>query len=302
MVASRGRAVADASLTRFQIMRKRNGFTLVELLVVIGIIALLISILLPSLTRAREAANRTACLSNLRSTMQMMHLYATENKGQIPLGCHSDRYQEAYYVTLGSGSTLHWPSWGVLYKAGYLTDARFLYCPSESQVYHQYDAPSYNAWLPDDASANFNGALRAGYLLRPCSETYQPVLWRSGAPFWPVDNKNFSSANPFVWSPLPKLGRMKRAAIAGDMFINPIRVKTRHKSSFNVAYADGSAEQVDAGSLSKDLPTSIHLYGNPSNNTSIPAGAFDAIANDTTSNANNPVMQAVWEMLDARGR
>jgi len=283
-------------------MRKRAGFTLVELLVVIGIIALLISILLPSLSKARESAQRVACLTNLRSTMQMMHLYATENKGQIPLGCHSDRYQESYYITLGSGSTLHWPTWGPLYKAGYLTDPRYLYCPSENQQYHQYDAAPANAWLPDDASANMNGALRAGYLLRPCTETYQPVLWRSGAPFWPVDNKNYPTANPFVWTSSPKLSRLKRVAIAADMFISPIRITQRHKSSYNVAYADGSAEMVDRGTLTNDLPTSIHLYGKESDNTAIPAGAFDKITTDTTSTANTPVMQAIWEMLDKRGK
>src|SRR4051794_13516534 len=69
---------------RFPI-QKRKAFTLVELLVVIGIIALLIAILLPTLNKAREAANRTQCLSNLRSIHQMLGIYGTSNKDQVPL-------------------------------------------------------------------------------------------------------------------------------------------------------------------------------------------------------------------------
>ncbi len=61
-----------------------RGFTLVELLVVIGIIALLISILLPALNKAREQANIAKCSANMRSAMQAVHIYATEYKGWLP--------------------------------------------------------------------------------------------------------------------------------------------------------------------------------------------------------------------------
>ena len=66
--------------------RFRNAFTLVELLVVIGIIALLISILLPALNRAKEEANLIACQANLRNIGQLMASYSSENRGYLPYG------------------------------------------------------------------------------------------------------------------------------------------------------------------------------------------------------------------------
>jgi len=64
--------------------RSWRGFTLVELLVVIGIIALLISILLPALSKARESANRTKCMANQRQVMMAALQYTNEYKGFLP--------------------------------------------------------------------------------------------------------------------------------------------------------------------------------------------------------------------------
>src|SRR5688572_22374998 len=65
--------------------RAPRGFTLVELLGVIGIVALLIAVLLPALSAAREAAKTVQCLSNLRQLAAAAHQYTISHKGSFPI-------------------------------------------------------------------------------------------------------------------------------------------------------------------------------------------------------------------------
>ena len=102
--------------------RRRGGFTLVELLVVIGIIALLISVLLPALNKARESANTTKCLSNLRTIGQGLAVYSAENKGVLP-AAYMYEFVNGSQPDAAVAGYVHWSSYlyGDRSKRGTLT-------------------------------------------------------------------------------------------------------------------------------------------------------------------------------------
>src|SRR5690349_6123903 len=86
----------------------RRGFTLVELLVVIGIIAVLISVLLPALAKARSRAQTVACASNLRQIVTACVQYTVEYKGSYPWGFAFNKMQHNGRPAAGDTSYITW--------------------------------------------------------------------------------------------------------------------------------------------------------------------------------------------------
>lgn len=129
--------------------KKHTGFTLIELLVVIAIIALLLSILMPALSKVKEMARIIVCASGLRQDGQAVNAYATDYDGRIPpywdrISTNPLTYRPSSSLGPGAGGImspvardLRWGigmlvdepfGWGT---SGYLPDAETLICPSD---------------------------------------------------------------------------------------------------------------------------------------------------------------------------
>ncbi len=130
--------------------RWRPAFTLIELLVVVAILALLISILLPSLSRARAQAKATKCGSNLSSVGKAIHTYLSENRGVFPLS-YAYAYNDNGDVDVNRQPAniafgyVHW-SWS-LYDGGKVGDDAFT-CPDMPNRGHPrtYPGPDPDHW------------------------------------------------------------------------------------------------------------------------------------------------------------
>lgn len=139
-------------------MRKTRGFTLVELLVVISIIALLLSILMPSLNKARKQAKKVMCLSNLNQWSLVWQMYTNDNRGKLPDGWVADPTNE---------KNVYWTH--VLMR--YYNNMKLRLCPEIKgfMVVNDVWAPSAsNPWVawgkwPEDGGATASYTEKGGY-------------------------------------------------------------------------------------------------------------------------------------------
>jgi prepilin-type N-terminal cleavage/methylation domain-containing protein len=235
--------------------RVLRAFTLVELLVVISIIAILVAILLPSLTRARDSANKAACQLQLHQFAIALNMYANDNHGWLPIataapaGVCNDTQE--YPFTIGTNT---YTSNFVNLFPRYLTNKRIFLCPA----FNGQNDPNYYFWY---SWAELGGPLnplqykRSNYLYLPwrnvvyylasygvTSPIYGQGSIRLGQK-WPHSEYK---TNHTVWmSDVVADGRslgVPEGYIWPQMFVTPHF--NRHIIGGNALHGDGSVEWV----------------------------------------------------------
>jgi competence protein ComGC len=152
-------AIADQRALR------TRGFSIIDLLVSIVVIAVLLGIMLPLLAHATEASRRVVCRSNVRQMALSVAMYAEDHSGLMPESEYSagdtpDTYRPEQMMTLNAGkSSGDWEGLGWLFAAEYLRTPTLFYCPSHRG---EHDFAQYeSAWFSNDLMIVGNYHMRA---------------------------------------------------------------------------------------------------------------------------------------------
>jgi prepilin-type N-terminal cleavage/methylation domain-containing protein len=235
---------------------RRRGFTLVELLVVIGVIVVLMGMLLPALNRAREAARRANCLSNLRQVHLAFAYYAAANRDEVPLGCRLQTGQttpfKQFNSMIYSGTAKTIVEFGWLQVGGFMKIPQVFYCPAENDPQNSFNSTT-NPFPPTVGSTT---NCYAGYGCRP-----EYAL--------PDDVTTWTNTT------LPRFFRFRNEAIFADLTSISTRLDTRHKNGVNVLYGNGSAHWVARTAFNDDLMKCTSLSTTFNDNQDNIWAAFD---------------------------
>ena len=156
---------------------KRKAFTLIELLVVISIIALLVSILMPALGKARDQARRTVCSSNMRSNVLALRLYSDQNNDRLPLQSPAGYWpwDVSYWTT------------DIILKSG--SDPEIFYCPSNKTMSYEND----HNWRFSELDGTPQVTITTP---EPSGIETRKNLYRVTTYFWMMENTNVFTADP----------------------------------------------------------------------------------------------------------
>ncbi len=236
--------------------RHRNlGFTLVELLVVIGIIALLISILLPALTAARDRANRVVCMSNLHQCGIMLTMYANEQK-RYPTSMVESGAIAGYTVTpqeIADTRGVYGPAFDMrTLLQSYTKDWRVLYCPSNyPTVFDPNRIPiplvngfvfsGYQLYWGTPWTTGLKMTTPTGYWLTPDMIKHRILM--SDMYYYDGSNLRINHAGGRT---APSEGALNNPPGSSGYYIQPVIIGTADlvlpKSYANYLYTDGSVQ------------------------------------------------------------